>query len=65
MEYPHINPHIQGEELVEHFTLTSEERFLLPQWRKDVSIIGFAILLKVFKYLGYPLGDKKDVPGTS
>ena len=64
MEYPHINPHIQEAELAEHFTLTEEERFLLPQLRKKANIIGFAVLLKSFIFLGYPLRNKEDVPAS-
>ena len=64
MEYPHINPHIQEAELVEHFTLTREERFLLSQLRKKTNIIGFAVLLKSFIFLGRPLRNREDVPAA-
>ena len=64
MEYPHINPHIQEAELVEHFTLTKEERFLLPQLRKKTNILGVAVLLKSLIFFGYPLRNKEDVPAA-
>jgi hypothetical protein len=64
MEYPYISPFIRKEELIEHFTLTKEERFLLSQWRKEKNILGFAVLLKSFEYLGYPPRKKKDLPGS-
>ena len=64
MEYPHINPHIQEAELVEHFTLSAEELFLLSQLRKKTNIIGFAVLLKSFIFLGRPLRNREDVPAA-
>jgi len=55
MEYPHIPLHISKEELFEHFTLTQDERYHLPQiWRKGKNILGFAVLLKTFSFLGFP-----------
>jgi len=62
MAYPHISPHILNDDLIEHFTLKSEERFLLAQWRTDANILGFAVVLKSFVYLGYPPDEKTDVP---
>lgn len=62
MKYPHIPPHITKEELIEHFTLYQEERFLLSQQRKDETILGFAVLLKAYLFLGYPPYRKEDIP---
>ncbi len=62
MEYPHLNFYITHDDLIEHFTLSQDERYLLTQWRKDVNKIGFAVLLKSFQYLGYPPKQKKDIP---
>lgn len=62
MDYPHINPHIGKEALVDHFTLTQDERYYLPQWRKEKNILGFAVLLKTFSFLGFAPRSKNDVP---
>ena len=63
MEYPHIPLHISKEELFEHFTLTKDERYHLPQiWRKGKNILGFAVLLKTFSFLGFPPRKKEDIP---
>ncbi len=62
MDFPSIPEHIRKEEIVEHFTLTQDERYFLPQSRKDKNIIGFAVLLKTFLFLGYPPRRKEDVP---
>ncbi|MGD9202151.1 MAG: Tn3 family transposase [Chitinispirillia bacterium] len=62
MEYPHIYPNICKEEIIEHFTLTKTDQVLLSKWRKGKNILGFAILLKSFVYLGYPLRYKQEVP---
>ena len=54
---------ISKEELFEHFTLTKDERYHLPQiWRKEKTILGFAILLKTFSFLGFPPHKKEDIP---
>ena len=62
MEYPHFKLHLTQDEIIEYFTLTQEERFLLSQWRKKKNILGFAVLLKTFHYLGYPPHFQEDVP---
>ena len=62
MEYPHLNFYITHDDLIEHFTLSQDERYLLSQWRKDINKIGFAVLLKSFQYLGYPPKLKEDIP---
>jgi hypothetical protein len=55
MEYPHISPNIGKEELFDHFTLTKDERYFLPQiWRQEKNILGLAVLLKTFSFLGSP-----------
>ncbi len=64
MKYPHISWHIDEYELRDHFTLSSQERHLLAQWRKDANILGFAVVLKSFVFLGFPPRDKKDVPSS-
>ncbi len=61
MDYPHLKMHFSQEELVEHFTLTSEERFFLPQWRQEGCVLGCAVLLKTYIFLGYPPPRKEDV----
>lgn len=62
MEYPHFNLHIANQDLIEHFFLTPNERYLLSQWRKDANTLGFAVLLKSFQFLGYPPQQKNDIP---
>ena len=64
MDYPHINPHISKEDLIDHFTLTQNERYFLPQWRKGKNILGFTVLLKTFLFLGFPPRREEDVPDT-
>jgi hypothetical protein len=54
MEYPYISPFIRKEELIGHFTLTKEERFLLSQWRKEKNILGFAVFLTLIERF-YPI----------
>lgn len=64
MEYPHFCLHITEKNLLEYFTLAPEERYLLSQWRKDVSILGFAVLMKSLQFLGYPPRQKQDIPDS-
>ena len=64
MAYPHLNIHFSREELIENFTLTPEERFFLPQWRQEGCVLGCAVLLKTFLFLGYPPPTKEDVPAS-
>jgi hypothetical protein len=64
MEYPHFRQHLSNGNRIEFFSLTSDERFLLSQWRTDTNILGFAILLKSYQYLGYPPRNKEDVPDS-
>lgn len=37
---------------MKYFSLTQDERYLLYKWRKDANTIGFAVLLKSFKFQG-------------
>ena len=62
MDYPHINPHVSKVDLIDYFTLTQDERYHLPQGRKEENILGFAVLLKTFSYLGFPPRRKEDIP---
>jgi len=62
MEYPHIPQNISKENLYEHFTLTQDDRYHLPQWRQEQNFLGFAVLLKAFLFLGFPPRRKEDVP---
>ena len=54
MKYPHINKHIEHDELLDHFTLSAKERHLLAQRRKEVNILGVAVVLKSLIFLGFP-----------
>jgi TnpA family transposase len=62
MEYPRFSLHVTNEALIEYFSLTPDERYLLSQWRRDANTLGFSILLKSCQYLGYPPRRKKDTP---
>lgn len=64
MEFPHFNLHIAEKDLFEYFTLAPDEKYLLSQWRKDVSTLGFAVLMKSFQFLGYPPRYKQDIPDS-
>jgi TnpA family transposase len=62
MDYPHVTPHFSNDELNEYFTILPEERYLLSQCRKEANTLGFAVLVKVFIFLGYPPRNKEDIP---
>jgi hypothetical protein len=47
MDYPHINPHLSQDDLIEHFTLNQDERYQLPQWQKEKNVLGFAMKISV------------------
>jgi hypothetical protein len=64
MEYPNFSLHIANEDLIEHFSLTPDERYLLSRWRKDANTLGFTVLLKAFQFLGYPPRQKEHIPGA-
>jgi hypothetical protein len=64
MEYPRFSLHISEPDLIESFTLTPDEWYLLSKWRKTATTLGFAILMKSFQYLGYPPLQKQDIPGA-
>lgn len=64
MKYPHISWHIDHDEILDHFTLSTKERHLLTQWRKEANILGFAVVLKSFVFLGFPPRSKEDVPAA-
>ena len=58
MKYPHINKHIEHDELLDHFTLSAKERHLLAQR------LGVAVVLKSLVFLGFPPHSKEDIPKT-
>ena len=64
MKYPHINKHIEHDELLDHFTLSAKERHLLAQRRKGVNILGVAVVLKSLVFLGFPPRSKEDIPSS-
>lgn len=61
MEYPHLSQHFSKEELFEYFSITQDEKYTLPQWRKEQNVLGFAVLLKSFQFLGFPPRKKDDI----
>jgi len=46
------------------FTLSAKERNLLTQWRKEANILGFAVVLKSFVFLGFPPRNKENIPAS-
>jgi len=64
MKYPQISWYIDHDELLDHFTLSAKERHLLTQWRKEANILGFAVVLKSFVFLGFPPRNKENIPAS-
>ena len=64
MKYPQISWNIDHDELLDHFTLSAKERNLLTQWRKEANILGFAVVLKSFVFLGFPPRNKENIPAS-
>jgi hypothetical protein len=62
MSYPRFLPHLKEDAYAEIFTLTSEDTKLIKRVRSDKNILGFAVLLKSFQYLGYPPYKKSQIP---
>jgi len=62
MDYPKYKPHISGEELREHFSLSFNDRELLVGLGGEAAVLGFAILLKSFQFLVYVPHDKAIIP---
>jgi len=62
MEYPHFSIYSNKEDLIEHFTLSEKDRDMLPQWGENRNMLGFAVLLKSFMFLGYPPQSKDEIP---
>ncbi|MFC1833731.1 DUF4158 domain-containing protein [Thermodesulfobacteriota bacterium] len=62
MVYPVLRPQVSEDELITHFTLDFEDQELVKRIRKDASRLGFAVLLKTFRFLGYPPRHKREVP---
>ena len=53
MKYPHIPKHFD-DDIFKHFTLNQEDKYLLKQCHNEEHILGLAILLKSYIFLGYP-----------
>jgi len=64
MPYPSIAGLISKDELIENFTFHTEDFNLLKRIRQDSTRLGFAVLLKTFKFAGYPPHGKCDIPTT-
>jgi hypothetical protein len=62
MSFPSYSNPLTKADLRENFTLFTEEFKLLKRFRQDSTHLGFAVLFKSFKYLGYPQRDKTDIP---
>ena len=64
MSYPYFKPHIHQDDLVEHFSISSEDNDLLDRLKKSGNRLGFLVLLKTFQFLGYSPRKKADVPSA-
>lgn len=64
MEYPTIKTHWLKDELVEHFTLNSTDIQAIDTIYRDTNLLGSAVLLKVYSFLGYPPRRKEDIPAA-
>lgn len=62
LAYPVLRPFTE-DELREHFVLGPEDRELLEGLRKEGTQLGFAVLLKAYRFLGYPPTHARDIPG--
>jgi len=61
MIYPDLIKTFSRDELLEHFSLSMDEKELAMRVNKQENRLGFAILLKTYQYLGYLLNTKKDI----
>jgi len=59
MNYPKIKLNYSDSELKDYFTLSYEEKKLLKKIRKETNVLGFAVLLKTYQYLGCAPQTKK------
>ena len=64
MIYPDLIKTFSRDELLEHFSLSMDEKELAMRVNKQENRLGFAILLKTYQYLGYLLNTKKDISKT-
>lgn len=62
MVYPTLRPDMSEDDLIAHFTLDLEDHELAKRIRKDTSRLGFVVLLKTFRFLGYFPRRKSDIP---
>lgn len=62
MSFPSFSNPLTKADLREYFTLFTEEFKRLKRFRQDSTRLGFAVLFKSFKFLGYPPRDKTDIP---
>lgn len=62
MVYPRFHLYLHQDELIEHFTVNSEDRHIFDRVRTDENRLGLVVLLKAFRFLGYPPHQKEDIP---
>jgi TnpA family transposase len=62
MSYPKLTSPLSPEELTEQFTLYTDEIALVDKQRKASNRLGLAVLLKSYRFLGYPPRRKADIP---
>ncbi len=60
--YPKLKKDIEKEQLLEYFTITLSEKNFINRSVKRKNLLGFAVLLKVYMYLGYFPDKKSDIP---
>ena len=62
MLYPKFKVNYTEKELKTFFSVSKDERIILGKVKKDKNKLGFAIVLKTHKYLGYIPDSKKKIP---
>ena len=62
MDYLHIIPHLSKEDLVEHFTMTQDERYSAPQWRKEKKHSRFCRIIEDILISGVPASRERRDP---
>lgn len=62
MTYPVLRSQMSEDDLIAHFTLDLGDWESIKRIRNESSRLGFAVLLKTFRFLGYPPYHKGHVP---
>jgi hypothetical protein len=62
MTYPVLRSQMSEDDLIAHFTLDLGDWESIKRIRSESSRLGFAVLLKTFRFLGYPPYHKGHIP---